>query len=182
MENDASSAGVNLGGLFGIAEIKILICYIFTTINEPIPANMLANLLHYEGIANGFEVSDAIVSLVRSGHLDLHSKADDTYIITESGKDVAKTLQTSLSYTVKDRACAAAMRMLSRFKNAKDTEIKTTKENGASYVTCSLLDGEKPFMSIKVMVTDENQAHVIKEAFLDDPVTIYKKLIEMLTK
>ncbi|MBQ8203155.1 MAG: DUF4364 family protein [Clostridia bacterium] len=182
MENDASSAGVNLGGLFGIAEIKILICYIFTTINEPIPANMLANLLHYEGIANGFEVSDAIVSLVRSGHLVLHNKAEDTYMITENGVNVAKTLQTSLSYTVKDRACAAAIKMLSRFKNAKDTEIKTVKENGASYVVCSLLDGEKPFMSIKVMVTDEDQAHVIKESFLQDPAAIYKKLIEMLTK
>lgn len=182
MEKDASSAGVNLGGVFGIAEIKILICYIFATIDEPIPANMLANLLHYEGIANGFEVSDAIVSLVKSGQLSLYDEKDDTYIITENGKDVAKTLQASLSLTVRDRACAAAIKMLSRFKNAKDTEIKTTKENGTTYVTCSILDGEKPFFSVKLVVTDDDQARVIKESFLQDPVAVYKKVIETLTK
>lgn len=182
MENDASSAGVNLGGVFGIAEIKILICYIFATINEPIPADMLTNLLHFEGIANGFEVSDAIISLTKSGQLSLYDAKDDTYIITENGKEVAKTLKSSLSYTVRDRASAAAIKMLSRFKNAKNTEIITTKENGATYVTCSILDNERPFMSVKLMVTDEDQARVIKESFLDDPVAVYKKVIETLTK
>ena len=182
MENDASSAGVNLGGLFGIAEIKILLCYIFSTINEPIPANQLANLLHYEGIANGFEVSDAIVSLVKSGQLALHDEKEDTYVITDNGRNVADTLNTSLSLTVKNRACAASIRMLSRFKSAKETDIVTSKENGATYVTCSLHDGQRPFMSIKVMVTDDDQARVIKESFLEDPAQIYKKIIEMLTK
>ena len=57
MEKDAVSAGVSeVGGLFNTAEIKILVCYIFSSINLPVPGRMLADTLHYEGIANCFEV------------------------------------------------------------------------------------------------------------------------------
>ena len=69
MENDAIGAGVKNGGLFNTAEIKILICYILNAVKEPVPAAMLSNILHFEGIANGFEVSDAMASLAESGHI-----------------------------------------------------------------------------------------------------------------
>ena len=64
LEKDAVSAGVSeIGGLFSTAEIKILVCYIISSIDSPVPGQMLANVLHYEGIANCFEVNDAIDSL-----------------------------------------------------------------------------------------------------------------------
>lgn len=182
MENDASSAGVRLGGLFSTTEIRILICYILHTVNEAVPVNMLANVLHYEGIANGFEVSDAVVYLAKSGHIKQVDEKDDTYIITESGRDVADTLKTSISYSSKDRAYKATLRMLTRFKNAKDTAFNITHENGNTYFNCSLLDGGVPFMSVKLMITDEAQAECIREQVLEDPSALYSAVIDTLTK
>ena len=46
MEKNASGAGVSRGGLFSTSEIKILICYILSAIDEPVPVDMLANVLH----------------------------------------------------------------------------------------------------------------------------------------
>ncbi len=182
MEKDASGAGVARGGLFNTAEIKILICYILNSIGEPVPVDMLANVLHYEGIANGFEVSDAVVSLANSGHIAPVDDAEQTYIITESGKDIAETLKTSLSSVVKERAYIAAIKMLAKFKNSKDNVFEITKENGATYLNCSAIDGGKPFISIKLLVTDENQAGLIREKFLENPSAVYSKVIEMLTE
>ena len=182
MEKDAVSAGVSsVGGLFSTAEIKILVCYIISSIDRPVPGQMLANTLHYEGIANCFEVNDAIDSLCKSGHLKLVDKKDDTYIITESGRSTAQTLKTSLPYAVKDRAYNPAVKMAAQFKNAKESDIKITKENGKMFITCSAMDGGQPFMSIKLLVADEEQAHYIKYRFLNDN-SIYSKIIEILTK
>lgn len=182
MEKDAVSAGVSsVGGLFSTAEIKILVCYIISSIDSPVPGQMLANTLHYEGIANCFEVNDAIDSLCKSGHLKLVDKKDDTYIITESGRSTAQTLKTSLPYAVKDRAYNAAVKMVAQFKNAKESDIKITKENEKMFITCSAMDGGQPFMSIKLLVTDEEQAHYIKDRFLNDN-SIYSQIIEILTK
>ena len=182
MERDAVSAGVSeIGGLFSTAEVRILICYIISSINCPVPGNQLANTLHYEGIANCFEVNDSIASLCKSGHLELVDKDDDTYIITQSGRSIAETLKTSLSYTVKDRAYNAAVKMVAQFRNAKESDIKITKENGKMFITCSALDGNEPFMSVKLLVSDEEQAHYIRDRLLNDH-TIYSQIIEILTK
>lgn len=183
MEKDAVSAGVSpIGGLFSRAEIRILICYIISAINQPVPGRMLADTLHYEGIANYFEVSESIASLCESGQLELFNKEEGTYVITKSGKDIAETLKTSLSYTVKDRAYNAAIKMVSRFKNAKETDIKISRENGSTYITCSTVDNGITFMSVKILVTDEEQALTIKENFIDNPSAVYGEIINMLTK
>jgi len=183
LEKDAVSAGVaDVGGLFNTAEIKILICYIFSSINEPVPGQMLANVLHFEGIANCFEVNDCIASLCESGQLNVYNHQEDTYVITESGRNIAETLKTSLPFSVKDRAYTAAIKMVSRFKNAKETDIKISREGEKTFITCSAIDNGQPFMSVKLLVTDEEQAICIKEKFITDPSSIYSGIIELLTK
>ena len=182
MERDASSAGVSeIGGLFNTAEIKILICYILSVLGEPVPANLLADVLHYEGIANCFEVADAIDSLCKSGQLATDEKAENTYTITESGKSVSETLRSSLSLVVRERACAAALKMMTRFKNEKETDITVTHENGKPYVTCTAKDHGVPFMSIKLLVADDEQVQYIRERFLNDS-ELYANIINLITK
>ena len=68
MERDAVSAGVSeIGGLFSTADIRILICYLLSSIKDPVPGRKLADLLHFEGIANCFEVNDSIAFLLNNG-------------------------------------------------------------------------------------------------------------------
>ncbi len=182
MNKDASGAGVERGGLFSTAEIKILICYILNAIDKPVPVEMLANVLHFEGLANAFEVSDAVVSLSASGQITPTDSENKTYCITENGRDTANTLKSSLSSVVKERAYIAVMKMFAKFKNAKDNAFEITHEYGATYLSCSALDGGKPFLTVKLLVADENQGNVIRDKFLENPSKIYSKIIEMLTQ
>ncbi len=183
MEKDAVSAGVSeIGGLFSTAEVRILICYLLSSIEGPVPGHELANLLHYEAIANCFEVNESIAFLQQGGQLELVDEKEDTYIITPKGRDIAETLKTSLSYAVKERALRASLKMVSRYRNSKETDIKISREDGRTFITCTALDGEAPFMSVKLMVTDEAQATYIKDRFIDNPSYIYSEIINLLTK
>ena len=84
MERDAVSAGVSeIGGLFSTADIRILICYLLSSIKDPVPGRKLADLLHFEGIANCFEVNDSIAFLLNNGQLRLIDEKEDTYVITD---------------------------------------------------------------------------------------------------
>ena len=71
--------------------------------------------------------------------------------------------------------------MVARFKNAKDTDIAITKEEDKTYITCSALDGDKAFLSVKLLVADEGQAVCIKERFLNDSTSIFTGIIDLLT-
>lgn len=182
MEKNASGAGVSRGGLFSTSEIKILICYILSAIDEPVPVDMVANVLHYEGLANAFEVSDAVVSLSSSGQIIATDESEQIYAITDSGRNTADTLKSSLSSVVKERAYLAVMKMFAKFKNAKDNCFEIIHENSATYLSCSAIDGGKPFLTIKLLITDEDQGSYIREKFLENPARIYSKIIEMLTQ
>lgn len=183
MEKDASSAGVDpVGGLFSTADIRVLVCYILDALPVPVPAELLVITLHAEGIANGFEVSDAIAHLIEGGHLVLKDEKDDSYTVTQTGKDIAQTLKSSLSIAVKSRAYQVTLKMVSRFYRAKENDIHISRENGNTYITCAALDHDKPFLSVKLLVTDEDQANLIKERFLDLGNDLYTDIIERLTK
>ena len=182
LENDAIGAGVKNGGLFNTAEIKILICYILNAIKEPVPTAMLSNILHFEGIANGFEVSDAMSSLVNSGHIAPASDDDAYYEITQSGSQVADELDSTLSLTVRKRAYIATLKMLAKIKNAKGTRFCISNENGHSYITCSAVDGKITLIELKMIIPDEKSGTYIREKFLENPSEIFSDIIEKLSK
>ena len=182
MDSDASSAGVLNGGLFSTTEIKILICYILNAIKEPVPASMLVNILHFEGIANGFEVSDAMSSLASSGHIAPSFDDGSYYEITDSGKQIADELDSSLSLTVRKRAYIATLKMLAKIKNAKGTRFNISNENGHSYITCSAVDGKVTLIEVKMLIPDEKSGTYIREKFLENPSEIYSDIIEKLSR
>ena len=178
LDKDAVSAGT--GSLVSTTEIKILLCYIITTVDHPVPGKELANLFHLESIANYFEVMDALESLVTTGSLH-YNEDDDTYFVTAEGAKVAHTLKKTLPFTIREKAFAVTYKLLARIRNTKDTKIEITTEDGIMYITCSAIENGNAVMSFKIMVADEVQAACIKERFLDDPSKIYVGLVDLLT-
>lgn len=179
LEIDATNAGVAFGGLVSTDEIRILICYILDTVGEPIPSQRLSELLHYEGIANYFEVSSAFASLFENGHIE--KRDDDCYAITESGRNIANTLKTSVPLSVRDKTYALAVRMLSRIKYTEETKIDITPSGNGFNIRCAVVEGESELMSVGLYVGDKAQAMNIKERFLEDPTKVYSGIIELLT-
>ena len=44
-------------------DLKILICYLLSCIRQPLPATETAQLFHYEGVANYFDVQTTFFDL-----------------------------------------------------------------------------------------------------------------------
>lgn len=178
MESNAISAGV--GSLISTAEIKVLICYVINGVKSAVPGKLLANLFNIEGIANYFEVMDALEALLNAGNLT-YNEIEDSYNVTEIGASAADTLKNILPFTIKEKAFALTAKMIARLRNAKDTRFETVKENGFMYLICTAVENGVDLMSVKLMITDEIQAAAIKEKFLDNPSLIYTGIIDLLT-
>ena len=103
MEFDALTQGVAPGGLVSSSEIKVLICYILKSVKEPVPATKLCELLNYEGIANAFEVSDNIESLLQNNHIICVNSADESYTTTDSGSDQTRSELTARTMSFTDQ-------------------------------------------------------------------------------
>lgn len=183
MEKDAISVGVGKGGLKSTAEIKILVLYLLMNVDEPVPSNQIADLLHIEGIANTFEVNEAFYQLYKNELIDEVEDAKENYIINEKGRDVGQTLQSSVPFTVREKSVRLLKKMLQRNRHMKETDIVISHENdGTIKITCSAIENGNVIMSFSLQAADDAQAIRIRENYLDDPALVYRTLIDMLTK
>ncbi len=176
MERDAIFNGP--GSVGSVAEIKILICYILKSINEPVPEVELTQLLHYEGIANYFDVSSAVSELIKSGII---VENENGFTVSDEGAAYAETLRTSVALGIRNKAIKAVAKMMTRRRHERETDIDVKKANTGYDISFAINEQDRTLMSVKLNVADKVTADFIKDRVLDDPSYVYAGLIELLT-
>lgn len=181
MEYDAFRAGVEPGGLINRTEIRLLVCYILKSIDQPISGRLIQELFHYEGLANYFEVGQAVVDLEKAGHIRLADAENGTYTISDSGKDIADTLERDLPRSVREKAVKSAVKMLTRIRREQENKVKIVPLEKGYLVSCSVLEFGAELMTVRLHVPDQLQAEAVKQNFLEDPSLVYTGVIELMT-
>lgn len=182
MLQDASNAGVAPGGLTNRTEIRVLICYLLNALNQPVPSPFLTEKLAAEGIANYFELCEAVSDLEENGNIAslVDAEGNKTFFITPSGADIAATLERTVPNVIRDRACSYIVKLLNRVRSEKENEVRIEKESKGVRVTCRVLDGTREMMSVSLLVPNEACAKTVKESFLNDPTETFIKVTEAL--
>lgn len=110
MDNSTFVAGVEPGGFTHDYEIKILICYLLYTLEQPLSFNQMSEILENEGVVNYFEFSDAVSKLIHSNHIFVFKTENDEdfYTVTELGAQMAITFQKNIAYTIRVRTRSGA--------------------------------------------------------------------------
>ena len=183
MEFDAFDAGIELGGLRDRDDIRLLVCYTLKNVDVPMTKMMMNEILQQDGLANYFEVGEAIEDLLKTGSLITDIIDDDECIIlTDKGRESVRMLQHNLPKTVREKAINSAIRLTTRARNEKENKIDVKKEeNGGYTITFTMLDGESELMKLSVYVVDSAQLQQVRNNFMDDPIGVYSAILTSLT-
>lgn len=183
MEFDAFDAGIELGGLRSRDDIRLLICYLLKSIDVPMTRQMLNDAMQEDGLANFFEVGQAIEELLKTGNITADILDEEEVIsVTEKGREAAELLQTSLPRTVREKAVNSAIRLTTRAKVERDNNIEVRKEDDGGYtITFTLFDRGTELMKLSIYVVDSLQLETVKQNFINDPVKVYSSIITSLT-
>lgn len=177
---DVFSAGVQPGGLNTSQEIKILLCYMLYTVNQPMPRDQVTDIIVADGMANYFDTEDAIEELLRLQHLVMDDKRNIATTVT--GNQIGESLSVRIPYMLRERSVKAALQLLKRREIERDNKVEIRRlEDGGCQVICTVLDQDKPLLSVALRVADEYQAEQIKENFLADPSFLYRGNLAVLT-
>ncbi|NLA72863.1 MAG: DUF4364 family protein [Clostridiales bacterium] len=178
---DAFQGGVEHGGLRNKNEIKILVCYILSRIEEPILKYQLADSLTGIGLVNYFEINEAVDSLISSGAVkNFLDNKEPCLTITDIGRDIASTLEKSLTVTVREKAVNATLNLLSRSKKEQENKIEIKETENGYFITFTMYGFSEEILKIKLFAADLMQVNMLKEGFLHDPVELYSKIVEHL--
>lgn len=186
---DAFPVDDTVGGIRSTEKIKIIICYILVNTKDNLTRSSVQSALYDNGIANYFEISQAIDDLIKVGAVDQIGKPQDPVLnVSSKGVQIAKDLEDELSVYIKNKAVRAANLTAIHEKRKRENDISIIKINDKRYrlditVHSGLnADGdEDELMKLSVFVTDQLQAQTMKQSFINNPVKLYEKVIEGLT-
>ncbi len=183
MEYDAFDAGIELGGLRSRDDIRLLICYLLKSVDAPMTRDMLNDAMQEDGLANFFEVGQAIEELLKTGNITADILDEDEVItVTDKGREAAELLQTSLPRTVREKAVNSAIKLVTRAKVERENNIEVKKEDDGGYtITFTLFDRGTELMKLSIYVVDSLQLEQVKQNFINDPVKVYSSIITSLT-
>lgn len=179
MFRDTFDAGVEPGGLHSHREINLLICYMLSSVDQPLSREGIVTVLCGNGMANFFDVCTAIDDLLSLRNLVQDELGQLT--VTDTGRHAAMTLRDMLPFTLRERSVSSAKQLLIRLKNEKENEVSISKNNSGFTVNCTIGNDDTPLMSLSLSVGNEDQAQMIADHFLNDPLSLYKAVIDTLT-
>ena len=184
MTMDTFDEGIALGGLRSKREIKVLICYLFFSVKEPMSESVVSEAIMEYELANFFEVKAAFNELKNSENLRQNDIIDGeiTYSLTENDKMVAEQLESTLAYSVKEKALKCAVELLSERKTLRENSVEITKNEHGCFVTCKSSGGNVDLLSFTLFAPDTEQAELMKKSFLSYPATVYKTMLALMTK
>ncbi len=181
MAGDVLTSGIEPGGLTTSYEIKMLVCYLFRNLKAKLTSQEINDILQENGLVNYFELSSAVSDLIRLGHLEV-SEDTETLSLTASGLEAANNFESSIPYSVREKAVKAGVKFLARKK--RDLENKVTIKSGESEHKLNIkmmLNRESDLLNLTLTLPDRAQADVMKRQFLSDPELFYKGVLALLT-
>ena len=182
MAFDTFDEGISLGGVRSKTEIRTLICYIFDRVGIPMKKDTVITALQQKGLANYFECSASFDDLLKSGNLEISDEEKKLYFISNSGKMIARPLEDTLAYTVKEKACEATLNLLEKERIEKENVVTITKVENGYNVNCSISGGDMDLLKFTLYVPDINQARIVRKNFHKNPQLFYNVMIAMLTR
>lgn len=182
MAFDTFDEGINLGGMRSKNEIKTLICYLYNSVKENMDKGIVIQAILKQGLANYFETSSAFDDLVMNGNLIPADDEHKTYSLTEKGAEIAKQLDSTVAYTIKEKAYACAVKLLAEKKKEIENRVNISKNDNGFTVECSVSGGDMDLMKLNIYAPEMEQALILKKNFLDNPNKAYKVMLALLTK
>ena len=134
---DAFTGGVRPDGLKNKSDIKVLVCFLLRHCTQQLSRKEMTDIFLDKGLANYFEVSDAISSLVRHENI-IENTGDGTLMITESGRVIADTLYDALPVTIREKSLDAMSKLINRRHVSKQNKTRIEACDKGYHVTCTV--------------------------------------------
>ena len=150
---------------------------------EDLSRSLIDEAIQTDALASYWNLSQALSELVKTDAVIASGgDGEKSYSLTVKGREYAEMLETSLPFSVRERAVKQATALLAKARALKENEINVSKTDKGYEVAIIIKDGNLELMTVKFLVADGMQADIVKENFLKDPSGLYKSVLDRLTE
>ncbi len=120
------------GFIQDMLDVKVLILFVMAKLSYPVSLQKIYELCYQDDKLSYFDVSVAVPQMVQSGHLQ--QLPDDTYVITDKGREHEEITCDAIAYPVMQRALTAVQRYNTRMQRKGLIETKIEQEETGDYL------------------------------------------------
>ena len=176
LEKYISSGMMNLTDTYAI---KILVCYFLKQINRPITPEQLIEIATEDGLINYFIFTEAINQLLEAKTLILEERdGEQYYVLTEMARIGADDFKTMVPRAFRDKILTSGLKFFARLKNENDVKISYTEQQKGWSVNVLCTEGGLTLMDPKLYAPDREQAEILGEKIMLNPVDFYGKVLD----
>ena len=160
------------GFIHDMMDVKVLILFVAARASYPLTTQEIYELCYQDECLSYFDVCTAIPEMVASGHLQ--KVENESYEITEKGRQDGAITEDSVAFTVRQRAENAVARFNRQLR--RSSFVKThviPRENGECSVVMSLDDEQSNLMTIELVAPNQRQAVRLSKRFETKAEIIY---------
>lgn len=178
---DAFRQGVVPGGMMTTSRVRLLILYLLNSLKMPVTQKVLTDAICENGLANYFEVADAVAYLTESGSI-LRQEDDGTekYTVSETGASIAQTLEMDLPRSVREKSLKTALYCATMEKHRSENDIEVEKTDSGYSVTFHVGKKNDRILSLTLYATDSDQVEALKKGFLNSPEDLCRSIFHAL--
>ena len=164
------------GFIHDILDVKILILYVMSLVEEPVSAQTIYELCYQDECLSYFDVQEAIPQMVETGHLE--QAENGRFVITDKGRETEEITQDSIAFPVKHRAKTAVENLNRKTKREQfiRTEIRK-KDNGEYSVLMGLDDLQGQLMNLELTMPNLQQARKLETAYRNNAEAVYQSVM-----
>ncbi len=160
--------------------VKILICYLLHNLGEKINSDEMYDIAVEPGIINYFYYNEAIEELLVNDTIysDVDDAGNTCFSLSEKGEIFVKDFSSYVERSFRNRLMYSAMQYRAKkLQNASLTLDYEDADNGCRLI-CSISDGSKSLVELKLFTGNRTQAELIGERISDNPSSFYQDIIE----
>ena len=157
---------------------KVLLCFLLEKLDRPIEEKQLYEIAMNSGVVNYFYYNDAMSELLKNGSVTRQERDGTAYIILEEkGRWGADYFNDTVPYYFRKQLLSEALRYFARLRRESEADVEIIPKDNGCDVRCVIKDGKLELMKIDLYAPDEEQAGLLKEKIMLDPLEFYKKVI-----
>ena len=169
-----------LGFIHDMMDVKVLILYVTARSEYPLTIQEIYELSYQDDCLSYFDVCTAVPEMVDTGHLQ--AIEGDKFQITEKGRDACSLTESSIAFTVKQRAEVAVARYNRQVRRSSYIRTQSvSRENGEHCAILTFSDDVGHLMTLELSAPDQQQAARLSKLFQQKAETVYNLIMmEML--
>lgn len=164
------------------SDIRLFILFLLEHVQYPLDFNTLCDAATIDGVVDVFDFSEQFAYLLELGNIsEIKESGTELYTISEQGKRISESLESTLSHTLRDYCLKRALTLLDFKKRGAEMSVTPYEENGKYYVKVKVTEKDTVKLDLKVEVEDESLQNKMLDNFNDKPDIIYKGIVSIMS-